>query len=193
MAALDPLTWAILLMLLGCGFVVLEVFIPSGGLLSFFSAVAIIASIVMAFRRDLTTGLSFIVLTLIAVPATLTLAFKFWPYTPMGKAFLGVLKTTDDLKPVDTRRELIGKLGIAKSKMLPSGSVQIDGKHFDAVTQGGAIDKGQAVVVVVVQGNCLVVRPADEAEARQVVKDPSDLLTTPLEELGIDPLEDPLA
>jgi len=50
MSTLDPLTWAILLMLIGCGLVVLEVFLPSGGLLSFFSATAVIASIVMAFN-----------------------------------------------------------------------------------------------------------------------------------------------
>ena len=192
MSTLDPLTWAILLMLLGCGLVVLEVFIPSGGLLSFFSAVTIIASIVMAFRHNATTGLGFIVLTLVAVPSTLALAFKVWPHTPMGKSFLGVLKTTEELTPVDSRRELVGKLGVAKSKMLPSGSVQIDGTHFDAVTQGGAIDKGQAVVVVEVQGNRVVVRPADEDEAGLVVKDPQDVLSTPLEELGIESLKDPL-
>ena len=192
MSTLDPLTWAILLMLLGCGLVVLEVFIPSGGLLGFFSAVSIIASIVMAFRHDTTMGLGFIVLTLLAVPVTLAVAFKVWPHTPMGKAFLGVLKSSAERSPVETRRELVGKLGIAKSKMLPSGAVQIDGQYFDAVTQGGAIDKGQAVVVVEVQGNRVVVRPADEAEAPRLAKDPQDVFSTPIEELGIESLEDPL-
>jgi len=192
MSTLDPFTWAILLMLLGCGIIVLEVFIPSGGLLSFFSAVTIIASIVMAFRRDTTTGLSFLVLTLIAVPSTLGLAFKYWPQTPMGKAFLGELKSTEELKPEETRRELIGQGGIAQSKMLPSGSVQIDGKTFDAISQGEAIDKGQAVVVIEVRANRVVVRPADKDEARSVVRNSSDLFSTPIEELGIESLEDPL-
>jgi len=179
-------------MLLGCGMVVLEVFIPSGGLLSFFSAITIVASIVMAFRRDATTGMSFVVLTLIAVPATLGLAFKYWPSTPMGRAFLGELKTTAELTPVDPRRELVGKVGIAKSKMLPSGSVQIDGKYVDAISQGMAIDIGQAVVVAEVRANRVVVRPADADEARQVVKDPRDVFSTPIEELGMESFEDPL-
>ncbi len=192
MSTLDPLTWAILLMLLGCGIVVLEVFIPSGGMLSFFSAVAIIASIVMAFRRDATTGLSFVVLTLVAVPSTLGLALRYWPYTPMGKAFLGRLKSTKELIPRETRRELIGKVGIAKSKMLPSGSVQIDGKYVDAISQGGAIDLGQAVVVIEVRANRVVVRAADDDEARHAVKDPRDLLSTPIEDLGIQSYDDPI-
>jgi len=192
MSTLDPLTWAILLMLIGCGIVVLEVFIPSGGILSFFSAIAIIASIVMAFRRDVTAGLSFVVLTLVAVPSVLSLALKYWPYTPMGKAFLGELKSTEELKPVDTRRELVGKVGVAKSKMLPSGSVQIDGKYVDAISQGAAIDMGQAVVVVEVRANRVVVRPADDDEANRLVKDPRDVFSTPIEELGMDSFEDPL-
>jgi len=192
MSTLDPLTWAIILMLMGCGLVVLEVFIPSGGILSFFSAIAIIASVVMAFRRDLTTGMSFVVVTLLAVPSALGLAFKYWPHTPMGKMFLGELKTTEELRPVDPRRELVGKVGIAKSKMLPSGSVQIDGKYIDAISQGMAIDIGQAVVVAEVRANRVVVRPADEHEARQVVKDPRDVFSTPIEELGMESFDDPL-
>ncbi len=192
MAAMDPLTWALLLMIVGCGLVVLEVFIPSGGLLSFLSAVVIVASVVMGFRRDMTTGLSFVVLTLVAVPSVLALAFKYWPLTPMGKAFLGELKSTAELNPVESRRELIGKVGVAKSKMLPSGSVQIDGKSIDAMSQGLAIEKGQAVVVVEVRANRVVVRPADEDEARQVVRDPRELFSKPLDELGLESLDDPL-
>ena len=192
MSTLDPLTWAIILMLIGCGLVVLEVFIPSGGIIAFFSTIAIIASIVVAFRRDTTTGLSFVVLTLMAVPTAVGLAFKVWPLTPMGKAFLGELKSTEEMKPVDTRRELVGKVGIAKSKMLPSGSVQIDGKYIDAISQGAAIDLAQADVVVEVRANRVVVRPAEADEASRVVKDPRDVFSTPIEELGIDALDEPL-
>ena len=192
MSTLDPLTWAILLMLVGCALVVLEVFIPSGGILGFFSAVAVLASVVMAFRRDATTGMSFMLLTLVAVPSVIGLAFRYWPYTPMGKAFLGELKSTKELKPKETRRELLGKVGIAKSKMLPSGSVQIDGRYIDAISQGAAIDRGQAVVVVEVRANRVVVRPADEDEARRVVQQPQDLFSKPLEELGFESFDDPL-
>ncbi len=193
MSTLDPLTLAIILLIAGCGLVVLEVFIPSGGILSFCAAIALIASIVMAFRRDMTAGIGFVALTLVAVPATLGLAIKYWPLTPMGKAFLGELQSTDDLIPEDPRRGLVGKLGIAKSKMLPSGSVQIEGKYIDAISQGTVIDIGQVVVVVEVRANRVVVRPADDQEAQQFVKDPRDVFSTPIEELGIDSMDEPLA
>ncbi len=192
MFGFDPLTLAVLCLLLGCALIVLEVFIPSGGILSFFSVVAIVASLAMAFRRDSTTGLSFLVMTMIAVPSVVALAFKFWPMTPMGKSFLGELPTEAEMQTDDPRRELIGRVGIAKSTMLPSGSVTIDGRLIDAVSQGSAIEVGQAVVVVEVKGNRVVVRRADEQEAGLATVDPSEILSKPIDELGLESFDEPL-
>ena len=199
MTGLDPVSWAVILMLLGCGLVVLEVFIPSGGALSLLSAIALIASLVMAFRSDTSTGLTFLLVTVVAVPSAVAFAFKVWPLTPMGKAFLGELSTSAEMTPEDPRRVLVGRAGIAKSKMLPSGSVLIDGKTIDAISQGSAIDKDQAVVVVEVRANRVVVRVADADEARQIVEDPRDIFTKPIDqlglidEMGLESLDDPLA
>jgi membrane-bound serine protease (ClpP class) len=193
MNALDPLSWAIILMLLGCGLVVMEVFVPSGGILGFLSAVAIIASIVMAFRHGSSAGIGFIAITMFAVPTLLVLAFKFWPMTPMGKAFLGELPDEEEVKPQDPRRELVGRVGVTRSKMLPSGSILVDGRLIDAMSQGQAIEPGQPVVVVEVRANRVVVRPADPDEAQQRSDYSRDVLSTPVEELGLDSLEDPLS
>ena len=193
MSALDPLSWAILLMIIGCGLVVLEVFIPSGGILGFLSIVAICGSIFMAFRRDMSTGFSFVLVTLIGVPTVIGLAFRIWPQTPMGKAFLGELPNESEIRPNDPRRDLVGRLGIAKSKMLPSGSVSVDGRYVDAVSNGAAIEPGQTVVVIEVRGNRVVVRPADEEDVRGQPGLAKDFLDTPVEDLGIESIDDPLA
>ena len=42
MNMLDPLGWAVVLLVLGCGLLVLEVFIPSGGIFGFFAALAVV-------------------------------------------------------------------------------------------------------------------------------------------------------
>ncbi len=190
MSGLDPFTWAIVLMLLGCALVVLEVFIPSGGILGMLSGLAILGSILFAFRRDVTSGMVFVLISLVAVPTLLAFAFRVWPHTPMGKAFLGELPNEAELKPIDVRRELVGRAGIAKTMMLPSGSVQVDGQWLDAVSQGDAIEPGEAVVVVEVRGNRVVVRRADADEAVQVVRDPRDVLSKPLDELGLEGFDD---
>lgn len=192
MTGLDPFTWAIVLLLLGCALVVLEVFVPSGGILGMLAGLAILGSIVFAFRRDATAGLSFVLVSMVAVPVLLTLAFRIWPHTPMGKAFLGELPSEEELKPVDPRRELVGRLGVAKSKMLPSGSVLIDGHWIDAVTQGDAIEPEEPVVVVQVRANRVVVRRADPDELDQLVPNPGDVLSKPIDELGFSDFDEPL-
>jgi membrane-bound serine protease (ClpP class) len=192
MNALDPIAWSILLMLLGCALVVLEVFIPSGGILSIMSAAAFVGSILIAFQRSPVTGLVFVLSTVIAVPAALGLAFKYWPKTPIGKKFLGELPREEEVTPDDPRRALLGRVGVARSKMLPSGAVEVDGQMVDAVTQGQAVDPGQYVVVMEVGANRVVVRPAKEGE-RPSPQKPEDVLSRPIEELGIESLDDPLA
>lgn len=192
MNALDPIAWSILLMLLGCALVVLEVFIPSGGILSIMSAAAFVASILIAFQRSPVTGLVFVLTTVIAVPVALGLAFKYWPKTPIGKKFLGELPREEEVAPEDPRRALLGRVGVARSKMLPSGAVEVDGQMLDAVTQGQAVDPGQYVVVMEVGANRVVVRPAKEGE-RPSPQKPQDVLSRPIEELGIESLDDPLA
>jgi membrane-bound serine protease (ClpP class) len=185
--------WAIVLLVVGCGFLVLEVFIPSGGLLSFFAFVALVASMIVAFNRNLTTGLSFMAIAVLAVPIAVGVAFKLWPKTPMGKAILGELPSEEETKPDDPRRTLVGRVGMAQSLMLPSGAILIDGKLIDAVSQGIAIDPGQPVVVVEVKGNRVMVRPAGAAEAQAAALEPDDVLSRPIEDFGFDSLEDPLA
>ncbi len=177
---IPDLAWAILLMVLGCMLVVLEVFIPSGGLISILSAVAFIASIVIASWESPTTGpvtgLIFAAVTVLLVPTVLAVAFKYWPRTRMGKAFLGDLPKEDELLPEDPRRALMGRVGVARSKMLPSGAVEIDGQMVDAVTQGQAIEPGTYVIVIEVRANRVVVRPAgkDQRPSNQSAKDVKD-------------------
>lgn len=193
MNALDPLAWSILLMLAGCVVLVLEVFIPSGGILAVLSAAAFVGAIVIAFQRGPVTGLVFIMTTVVAVPLVLVLAFHYWPKTRFGKAFLGELPTEAEVLPDDPHRALLGRVGIARSKMLPSGAVEIDGQMIDALTSGKAIEPGQYVLVTEVRANRVVVRPAKENERPNRNISTDDMLSRPIEELGIESLDDPLA
>ena len=87
----------------------------------------------------------------------------------------------------------MGRVGITRSKMLPSGAVEIEGQMVDAITRGKAIEPGQYVVVTEVRANRVVVRPAkpDERPGRPIADD--DPLSRPIDELGLESLDDPLA
>jgi membrane-bound serine protease (ClpP class) len=196
MDVIPDIAWAILLLLVGLALAVLEVFVPSGGIIAILSAVALIAALVMAFQESATTGpmigFVFAAVTVFAVPTLIALAFKIWPKTAMGKAFLGELPTDADVLPDDPRRALLGRVGVARTKMLPSGAVEIDGQMIDAVTQGQAIEPGTYVVVAEVRANRVVVRPAGK-DQRPGHQNPNDLLARPIDEFGIESLEDPLS
>lgn len=196
MSALDPLVWSILLMLVGCSLVVLEIFIPSGGILGFLAGTAIFSAIVLAFyHQGPDVGFGFLALAVLGVPVLVVLAFKYWPHTPLGRRFLLELPTDDEVLPDSPRQRalkaLIGKAGSAKTPMLPSGAVAIEGRTIDAVSQGMAIDAGQPVIVVEVKGNRVVVRPADAEDGGEIAAD--DVLEQPLDALGLDDLDEPLS
>ena len=164
MNALDPLVWSVLLMLVGCVVLVLEVFIPSGGLLAVISAAAFVGSIVIAFQRGPVTGFTFVMSTVVAVPLVLALAFHYWPKTGSARRFWASCRRDEEVLPDDPHRVLLGRVGVTRSKMLPSGAVEIDGQMIDAMTKARPIEPGQYVVVTEVRANRVVVRPAKENE-----------------------------
>ena len=69
-----------------------------------------------------------------------------------------------DTEEYHRRDRLVGKRGVAKSELLPSGDVVIEGRVYDAVSNGVVISAGQAVRVIDVNTQRLVVRPLSEAE-----------------------------
>jgi len=194
---MTPLAWAACLLAFGLLIVLIEMFVPSGGVLAFIAGAAIIASIVMAFRHSAGTGLGFMALAVFGTPLLLGLGFKFWPSTPLGKRILLDVPTGDAALPdSDLRKQrhlLVGKFGKSKAEMLPGGPVAVDGKIYDAVSEGDAIDDETLVKVVEVRGTRLVVRPAGDGDRLPPTGDPNDPLNRPIESLGLDPFDEPLS
>jgi membrane-bound serine protease (ClpP class) len=192
---MDPLAWSTLLLLLGLLLLFLEVFVPTGGVLGFISLAAIIASIVLAFyHRGLEIGFVFLAVAAVAVPSVLMIAFRWWPLTPMGKRLLLGVPDGKNLLPDSPQRrklrELVGKVGVAKTLMLPSGAVLVDGMTVDAVSEGMPIEAGQRVKVIDVHGNRVLVHPSDEEPKPHGT---NDVLSQPIESLGLEGFEEPLA
>ncbi|MDB2318500.1 hypothetical protein N9V88_02810 [bacterium] len=179
--------------------VILELFVPSAGILGIVAGILIVTSVVLGFMESVSYGVIVLTAAVVTIPGLLALMVKVWPYTPLGKRIL--LK---DLKPEDVlpnyienkeqKERLEGQLGIAQTKMLPSGIVMVDGEKFDAVSEGFAVEKGDAIRVISVRGNHVYVEPYQGEGEVQEELPPRDLdiLSQPIEELGIDPLDNPL-
>ena len=191
----DALFWSILLLLLGLGLIALELFVPSGGVLGILAALAIIGSIAVAFSGGWVTGVSMLVATMVILPIVLAAAVHYWPRTPIGRLIVLATPQRGDEVLADTPqyrqlKDLIGKRGVAKTKMLPSGAIVIEGRVYDAFSEGMAIDPGQPVRVTAVRTNRIVVI-LDDAPRERLAEN-SDMLAQPAQNLGLESLEQPL-
>lgn len=167
---MTALVWVILLLVVGLAVMVLEVFLPSGGILGFLSLTAIVAAIATAFLElGSTAGLVVLAVATVVVPAVLALAFRWFPETPLGRRVLPPPPDPADVAPAAARRreleKLVGRGGHAVSEMLPWGVVAIDGLHVEALSDGGPIARGAAVEAVGLQGRDLVVTSVRVREA----------------------------
>lgn len=167
---MDYTTWAILLFLLGLVLLVLEFFIPSGGTLAVMCALSFLAAIIAAFLAGPWTGALTLLTVCVVVPAACGAAVRWWPDTPIGKLMLIERpKSSDEVLPETVAyrglRDLVGRRGLAKGLMLPSGLVLIDGKAYDAVSEGMPIEPGEQIIVVHVSTQRLVVRPDHTIQA----------------------------
>jgi membrane-bound ClpP family serine protease len=186
---MQPWIWAILLLALGTGLAVMEVFFPSAGLLGFLSAASLLGAVIMAFSQGPVAGGLILACVVIGLPIVIVMALKYWPKTAMGRRVLLLAPRSEDVLPDDPDKEwlkgLVGRTGRAKSKLLLSGVITIDGRTVDAVSESMPVEVGQTVKVIQVRGLRVVVRPAAEDETP--AKPPAD----PLKQNYEDPFELP--
>jgi membrane-bound serine protease (ClpP class) len=190
---MSGLTWAVLLLGVALALLVLELFIPSGGLLGLLCGAGIVASIVMVFRESATYGTLYLVGLAILLPLLLVSMVRYWPHTAIGRMMLNIPPPGTEAPSSAIQNpleELVGKIGQAKSKMLPSGAIVIDGRTYDAFSGGFAVEAGDTVEVIRVEGNRIMVRPVDDHPTSNVSSNPLD---RPIDEAIPDPFDDPLS
>jgi len=168
---MSTLVWVAALVAVGLVMLVLEVFVPSGGVLGFLSVVAIVAGVTEAFLQGgVSFGIGTLAVAVTAVPAILAIAFQVFPSTPLGRRVIPPPPGPDDVVPDAAHRAmlrtLVGRTGRATVDLLPWGGVSIDGVVHESVSDGGPIAAGRRVDVVAVQAAALVVRAAEEPAPR---------------------------
>jgi membrane-bound ClpP family serine protease len=194
---MDAATWSLLLLAVGLTFLVLEFFVPSGGALAVVCALSLLAAIVVGFNAGPWTGMFILLTVCLVVPSASAAAVHWWPDTPFGKLILIQRpKSSDEVLPETVAyrglKHLVGRRGTAKGLMLPSGLVFIDGKSYDAVSEGVAIEGGQPILVVSVSTQRLIVRPDHTIVAQLANSEPAAAASQPSEPLIAD-IPDPFA
>jgi len=87
---------------------------------------------------------------------------KYCPHSFIGKWFT-LQESGKDFKSFDeTRNELMGKTGVARTDLRPAGVAVIDDKKIDVVSEAGFIEKGSTVKVIQVAGSRIAVRQVEQ-------------------------------
>jgi membrane-bound ClpP family serine protease len=147
----------VLLQVLGLVVIVVEIFVPSLGLLSVMAAGILFYSLYLVFTTiSFTMGMVFLGVDILLIPVVLVMGFK-----ALGASSLSLHKILSSKEGVFSQApDLVswkGKQGEAITDLRPSGTVIIEGKRLDAVTDGEYVDAGTPVVVTLVSGNRIVV------------------------------------
>jgi len=158
------IVFAILLYLASAALIVAEVFIPSGGIISIFAFICMVAGVAIFFQHSTSTGIVGIIIALIMIPTVLIIAYKIFPKTGFGKTVTLTPPERDrgDAIP-DTEKikNLLGKTAIVISPLRPVGMCDFDGRRVECVAESGYIEENEKVKVIKVEGTQLTVRITD--------------------------------
>jgi membrane-bound ClpP family serine protease len=157
---------AILFLVLGCGLIVAEVFIPSGGMILILCVVAFVASIWCAYKAwwgvSTVYFSTYLAVLVLMIPALLIGIYKLLNDTRVGDRILLAAPDPDDVTPYQQEAmrlaQLVGQAGKALTPLMPGGMVSVGGERLHAYTEGLLVSQGSDIEVVGVKGTRVIVR-----------------------------------
>ena len=139
--------------------IVVEMLMPTVGLLAGAGVAAMLYSMVLAMGGNISAVYAMLAAFVLAA-LIFALIVKKLPSSRLWKKIVLSDASTTDRGYVSTRTqaELIGRTGVVLTELRPSGTVQLDGVPVDVVSEGAFLPKGTVVRVTAVQGSRVVVR-----------------------------------
>lgn len=147
--------------LAGVLMIIVEILLPTVGLLAGLGVAAMLYSIVLALGGDI-GALAALGIALIISVATFMLIVSRLPSSKLWNKMVLRTSSREEAGYVSAAQqsELVGKTGEVLTELRPSGTVRIDGRPVDVISEGAFIQKGAQVVVLSVNGSRIVVREA---------------------------------
>ncbi len=163
-----PLWVAYALILVGVLAILIETIVPAFGMIAAVGGGgSIIAAVALTYaHRGPAEGTLVLMSAIVIVPATLFLAFKLFPRSPIGK----LLINTASLNSVggytshtqENYLDLQGAEGTTATPLRPVGVAIINGKKYSVVSASEFIEKDARIRVIRVEGSRIVVRRVTE-------------------------------
>jgi membrane-bound ClpP family serine protease len=159
------LFWGLGLLAASLLLIVVEVFVPSMGVIAIVAAACAVAGVICMFRVSLGWGVASLATVAVLGPMAFGFALKVWPSTPIGRAMLGEPTPEEAeaarqaaMKERDALLALVGAEGKVLTDLRPVGVVEIDGRRYEALSESSLIRAGARVRVTVIEGSRMKVR-----------------------------------
>lgn len=145
--------YQIAIFLLGILCIIVEILLPTVGLLAGVGVAAMLYSVVLALGGDINAIVAMAV-SFAAAVVIFALIVKKLPSSKLWNKFVLKDQSTSSRGYVSAVQEddLVGKRGTVLTELRPSGSARIDGRPVDVVSEGAFIRKGEEVEVISVHG-----------------------------------------
>lgn len=159
---MTPVEWAILLGAAGVVLILLDLVVPSHGVLSVIGVLSVTAGIAVCFRINRWLGMGVLAASLVLAPLAFHWFSYVWPKTRMARGL--VLAATEPEKPGATPLPVhIGQVGRSVSELRPAGVCEFGGVRVEAVSDVGMVAPGQRVEVIEIVNRRPVVRAVANA------------------------------
>ncbi|RLQ98177.1 NfeD family protein [Falsibacillus albus] len=157
---------SIVLFIIGIVLIVLEFFLP-GAVAGILGIAAVLGSLFLASGNVKYMGISILIAITITIIGMVVMVKVFGKKMKLFKKIILSDSTNTESGYVSNvnRLELIGRIGLTKTPLRPSGTIMIDDERIDAVSEGGYIGKDVSVIVMKVEGSRIIVRETLQKES----------------------------
>ena len=151
--------YQIAIFIVGIILIIIEMLTPTVGILAGAGVVAIFYSMILAMGGDI-SAMFMMAISLVISIAVFALIVKRLPTSKLWSKFV-LTNSTSSVKGYVSSADnspYLHKEGEVLSELRPAGTILIDGKPVDVVSEGAFINKGEKVRVVKVEGMRIIVR-----------------------------------
>lgn len=159
------LVWGLALVAASLVLILVEIFVPSAGLISLLSAACGVGGLVCLFMHDWRWGLGAFLAMMVLLPMAVAFGFHVFPSTPLGRIMM--LENPDRAGEAASDTDavsfanLLNQEGQVLTDLRPVGVVRIAEQRVDALSEIGLIRAGTTVRVTSVEGRQIKVRPVE--------------------------------
>ena len=159
------LIFAVFLFVVCAVLLVIEIFVPSFGLLSLCALTSLAGGIYLFFEQGATAGWVGVVIAVVVIPVVWVIAYKMFPNTRFGKSIILGKPDRDKGDAVPDAHELasmLDSIGVVLTPLRPVGTCDFSGQRLECVAETGYIEKDKKIRVIHVEGTQLTVRIEEE-------------------------------